>query len=148
MWRPAEEKMNTDTAASGGRIEIGRITMDVQDHVRSTETNGGIRMSGTVVEELCDGKVGALGGTGLFVGNGAECHDDGDINTPGVVKNGPEDLLDTGDTGLVEGWRVVGWKRKLGSFAVLLRGTMVRTVLGFGALVLKTLEHLFDVAGH
>ena len=34
MWCPAKEKMTTNTAASGGCIEIGCITMDVQDHVR------------------------------------------------------------------------------------------------------------------
>ena len=78
-WCPAEEKVTTDTAASGGHIEIGRITMDVQDHVGGAEPNCGIRMSGTVVEELSNGKVGASGGARLFVGNCAECHEDGDI---------------------------------------------------------------------
>ena len=96
--------MTTDAAASGGCIEVGCIAMDVQDHVRGPETNGGIRMSGTVVEELCNGKVGASGGARLFVGNCAECHEDGDIDTSGVVEDGPNDLLDTGDTGFVKGW--------------------------------------------
>ena len=105
-------------------------------------------MSGTIVEELCDGKVGALGGVCLFMGNGAECHEYGDIDAPGVIKNGPNDLLYTSDTGLVEGWRVVWWKRKLGSFAVLFWGAMVWTVLGFGAFVAEALKDLFDVAGH
>ena len=103
-WCPAEDKVTTNMASSGGRIEIGRIAMDVQDHVGGAEPNCGIRMSGTVVEELCDAKVGALGGAGLLVGNGAECHEDGDINTPGIIENCPDDLLYTSDTLFVEGW--------------------------------------------
>ena len=78
--------------------------MDVEDHVGCSEANGGIWVSGTVVEELCNRKVGALGGTRLFVGNGAEGHEDGDINTAGIVEDGADDLLDTSDTGVAEGW--------------------------------------------
>ena len=77
--------------------------MDGKDHIASMIANGGIRMSGTVVEELCDGKVCALGSAGLFVGNGAEGHEDGDIDTAGIVEDGADDLLDTSDTGVVEG---------------------------------------------
>ena len=78
--------------------------MDVQDHVGGTETNRGIWMSGTIVEELCDGEVGALGGPGLFMGNGAECHEDGDIDAPGIIENCPDNLLYMGDTLFVQGW--------------------------------------------
>ena len=85
LWAPAKEEMTTDAAASSGCIEVGCIAMDVQDYVRGLEMNGGIRMSGTVVEELCNRKVGALGGTRLFVGNCAECHEDGDVDTSGVI---------------------------------------------------------------
>ena len=77
--------------------------MDVEDHVGGPKTNGGIGMSGTVVEELCNRKVGALGGPRLFVGNCAECHEDGDIDTAGIVEDGADDLLDTSDTGVAEG---------------------------------------------
>ena len=77
--------------------------MDVEDHVGGPKTNGGIGMSGTVVEELCDGKVCALGSAGLFVGNGAEGHEDGDIDTAGIVEDGADNLLDTSDTRFAEG---------------------------------------------
>ena len=77
--------------------------MDVEDHIGCSEANGGIWVSGTVVEELCDGKVCALGSTGLFVGNGAEGHEDGDIDTAGIVEDGADDLLDTSDTGVAKG---------------------------------------------
>ena len=100
---PAEEEMATDAAASRRFIEVGGIAMDVEDHVGCSEANGGIWVSGTVVEELCNRKVGALGGTRLFVGNGAEGHEDGDINTAGIVEDGADNLLDTSDTGVAEG---------------------------------------------
>ena len=105
-------------------------------------------MSGTVVEELCNRKVGALGGTRLFVGNGAECHEDGDIDTAGIVEYGPNDLLNAGDTVFVEGWGVVRKYGKLGGFAVLFWGALMWAVLGFGAFMAKALEDLLDIARH
>ena len=78
--------------------------MDVEDHVGCSEVNGGIWVSGTVVEELCNQKVGALGGTRLFVGNGAEGHEDGDIDTAGIVEDGSDDFLNAGDAAFVKGW--------------------------------------------
>ena len=36
----------------------------------------------------------------------------------------------------------------MGGFAVLFRGPLIWTLLGFGAFVVETLEDFFDVAGH
>ena len=63
--------MTTNPAAGIGCIQIGGITVDVEDHVGGSKTNGGIRMSGTVVKKLSNGEVCAYGGSGLFMGNGA-----------------------------------------------------------------------------
>ena len=104
MGYPSKEEMATDSAAGRRFIEIGGIAMDVEDHVRSTEANGGIGVSGTVVKEVCNRKVGVLGGTCLFVGNGAERHKDGDIDTAGIVEDGSDDLLNAGDAAFVKGW--------------------------------------------
>ena len=122
--------------------------MDVEDHVGCLEANGGIWVSGTVVEELCNRKVGALGGTCLFVGNGAERHEDGDIDTAGIVEDGPDDLLNAGDTVFVKGWGVVMGYGKLGCFAVLFWGALIWAVLGFGAIMAEALEDLLDIAWH
>ena len=123
--------------------------MYIHDHVGGTITNGGIGMSGTVVEELCDGKVCALGSAGLFVGNGAEGHEDGDINTAGIVEDGPDDLLNAGDTMFVKGWGVVMGYGKLGCFAVLFWGALIWAVLGFGrCCVFVSLQHPWDIFWH
>ncbi len=54
-WCPSKEEMTTNTAASGGCIQIGCVAVNVEDHVGGPKMNGGIGMSGTVVEELSDG---------------------------------------------------------------------------------------------
>ena len=64
--------------------------------------NGGIGMSGTIVKHLVDGEICFLGSFGLFMGNGAECHKQGDIDASGILQNGTDDLLDTGDTRFVK----------------------------------------------
>ena len=67
MGYPSKEEMATDSAAGRRFIEIGGIAMDVEDHVRSTEANGGIGVSGTVVKEVCNQKVGVVGGPCLLL---------------------------------------------------------------------------------
>lgn len=94
--------MATNAAAGLGFVEIGGIAVDVKDHVGGTESDFGVGVGGTVVEELVDGEIGVFCGFCLFVGNGAEGHQEGDVHTAGVVEDGANDLLDSSDAFFVE----------------------------------------------
>jgi len=61
-----------NTGATLGGSEIGCIAVYPEDHVAGMVTDGDIRMSGAIMEELCDSFHGCLGAFGLFGGNGAQ----------------------------------------------------------------------------
>jgi hypothetical protein len=85
LWEPSEEIVATHTASSIWFVKVRSIAMNVEDHVRGAEANRCIRMGCTVIEHLFDGEVGVFGGLGLLVCNGAESHEESNVNTAGII---------------------------------------------------------------
>ncbi len=65
--------------------------------------NGGIRVGGTVVEELGDMRQCEFGWSGLLGGKGTKGNQDGGVNGSGIVEEYTNDFLDAFLVSRVEG---------------------------------------------
>lgn len=82
-------------------------------HVAGMEPEDGVRMSGTVVEEVRDGLGCSLSAFGLGRGNGAEGNEHGGVNGTCVVKESANNFLNAGDSRGGKRGRSVRWGSKL-----------------------------------
>ena len=64
LGKGTEEEVAASAAARFGRRKIGGIAVDSKNHVAGMEANFGIRVSGTVVEEVGDGESSIFGSGG------------------------------------------------------------------------------------
>ena len=145
----AEEEIAAGTGAGLGFGEVGCVAVDVEDHVAGMVADGGVRMSGAVVEQLGDGARGGFGTVGLGAGEGAEGDEQSGVDGASVVEKSTDDFLKTGDAGGGEASGEVGWRGELCVFAVDGSCPGMGRVLwpdcwGF----LEFQECFFDVAGH
>jgi hypothetical protein len=68
-------RTNKPPAQDGSRFgvgQVGRVAVNVEDHVAGAEPDGCVGVSGGVVEELVGGMFGLFGGIGLGGGDGSE----------------------------------------------------------------------------
>jgi hypothetical protein len=77
------------------------------------EADYGIRVHGTVVQELCDGKSGGDSALGLGGSESAKHHEHGRIDGLSIVQEGTDDLLQFGLAGFGEGHCGIGWSSEL-----------------------------------
>ena len=54
-WAAAEVVIASGARARFGGSQVGGVAFDPEDHVASDETHGGVRMGGTIVQEVGDG---------------------------------------------------------------------------------------------
>jgi hypothetical protein len=123
--------------------------MDIEDHVGSVKPDRGIRVCCQIIKQLlCFGKR-VLRPFRLFAPYCAECHEHGEVNSPNVVEDAPDDALDVFDVCIAEGGRRVRMEGLLGFAAKMFRlgsvGTMLMLRRG-GMLVF--LQLFDDVAWH
>ena len=85
----------------------------------------------------------------LFACNRAEGHEDGQIDSPSIVENAPDDTLDVFDVVFAQAWRCVGGEGVLCFSAILFGSRLVGAILQFrGQRMPLFLELLDDVPGH
>ena len=76
--------------------------MNVETHIASGVENGGIRVCGSVVEEV-DGCFGCcLGALGLGSSKATECNEHCVDNGAAIVKENADDFLESGDASFVK----------------------------------------------
>jgi hypothetical protein len=109
----------------------------------------GIRVGGTIVEKVRDGKGSGGGAFGLGGGNGTESDQHGGVNGAGIVEESADDFLDAME---VRGWERSGGVGRWGELdgdAIAGRDPGVGRVLGTGRKgVLEAFEGLLHIAGH
>jgi hypothetical protein len=99
--------------------QIGSVDVNVKDHVTGVDSDGCVRVSGGVVEELMGGASGLFGGVGLGGGDGAEGSAHGGVDGTGVIQEDAHDLLDAIRSVLGERGKVVDGGREFRGGAVL-----------------------------
>ena len=67
--------------------------MDVEDHVAGVETDGGVWVSGEIIEETVGGGGSVLCGFGLVGGQVVEGNEKCVVDCAGVIEEGSDDLL-------------------------------------------------------
>ena len=77
-----------------GFIEVGCVSINVENHVTGMEVNDCIRVRGCIVEESSAGLHGCLCAGSLRGGNGVESFEDGVVNGTSIVEEHPDNLLD------------------------------------------------------
>ena len=75
-----EEEETSSTRAGFGFGEVGCIAVDVEAHVTGMEANGGVRVRGSVVEQVDCGFGGGFGALGLSGGEAAKGDKHGVVN--------------------------------------------------------------------
>ena len=83
-WAAAEVVVASGARARFGGSQVGGVAFDPEDHVTSDETHGGVRMSGTIVQEVGDGFHGCLGAFGLLSGDGADGSDHRGVDSASI----------------------------------------------------------------
>jgi len=120
-----------------------------KDHVAGMVMDGGIRMSGAIIEELHDGFHGCLGTFGLLGGDGAQCSEKGAVHSSGIIQEYAHNLLNLFGVGSIKNWGSAGEVGELyfGSVLGFLPGMW--GMFGFCGWWMTQLQKcMFDVAGH
>ncbi len=78
--------------------------MDPKDHVAGMILDGGSRMHGTIIEELCDGFHGGVSALGLLGGNGTQCSEECAVHGSSIIEEHTSDLLDSCGVGGIKAW--------------------------------------------
>ena len=89
--------------AGFGLSEIRGITGDGKLHVTGMVPEDSIRVSGSIIKELCDSQGGCSRAFGLGGGDGAKGNEHSGVNGTGIVEKGANHFFDAGDIG---GWKV------------------------------------------
>ena len=123
--------------------------MDMEDHAAGVVAEGGIGMSGRVVEELGDRNGGGFGAVVLLGGERAESDEHGAVDGAGVVEEGANNVLEMCERFRVEAGGRVGVRSVLDGGAVGGRVPVMRRVVGTcGGRVKKLVDGVGDIAGH
>jgi hypothetical protein len=102
-----------------GLGEVRRVGVHIQDHVGCVELYRHVGMSGEIVEELFAFFHCQFGAFGLFASNGAEGHEDSEVDGPGIIKNASNDALDLFNVLWQKRGGCVRFNWALGSCAIL-----------------------------
>lgn len=100
----AEEEVPSGTRACVLFGEVGSVAVDVEDHAACMVPECCVWMGGSIIEELGDGNGGGCGAVVLLRGEGAEGNEHGVVDGSGIVEEGSDDGLETGELGGVERW--------------------------------------------
>lgn len=92
-WTTAQVVVAGSTGTCFGLGQVGGIAFDPQHHVAAFESDNGIGMSGTIVEEAFEGFQGGSGGSGLLLANGAKCHQHGVVHGTCIKQECANDFL-------------------------------------------------------
>ena len=145
----AEEEVAGVARTGLGFTEIGSVAVDPEVHVTCSIPNGGVRMGGSVVEQLDDLVHSGFGCCGLFRRQRVESEEHGVIDGTRVEKEGTDDFLDAGASRWWKDRGSVRRRSELSLGAVDGGCPRVGRILGpLGRWVFKALEGLFDVARH
>jgi len=87
----------------GSRV-VGSVGVVGKTHVAGEVFDDGIRMSGSIVEEVDAGLGSGRSGAGLLGSNGAEGREHGVVDCSGIVEEDTDNFTDTFDSGLIKGW--------------------------------------------
>jgi len=125
-----EKKVAACTGAGANFRKVRSIAVDVEMHFAGNEPYGGIWMGGTVVEELNNGLGCGSCSFGLGRQESTKSDKKSAVNGASVKQEGPDDLLDAGETASVEWCGVVSRWSEL-DFGAIRRGSPgVRSMLG------------------
>ena len=123
--------------------------MNVETHIASGVENGGIRVCGSVVEEVDGCFGGCLGALGLGSSKATECNEHCVVNGAAIVKENADDFLESGDASFVKGRGIIRGGCEDNFAAIDGFGERRWGMLGTGRLgCFKTLESFGDVSGH
>ena len=114
-----EHDMCAGTNAIFADIEVGSVSMGIEDHVSGAIYNTFIGIGCNVIKQLRDGIIGAFVGCCLLGANFAECNKYRDVNGARIEQEADNNFLDALDARVVQG-------RAVGRFSSILR---------FGAIV-------------
>ena len=132
-----------------GDRQVRGVAFDGEQHVTGGETDRGVGMSGTIVEQLCQFVHCGGGGVGLFgrqLTNGGK---KSGVDGAGVEEKSAEDLKNPKFVGGIDGWGGIGEGGKLGFGAVVWSLPRMRRVFRFwGRQMLKALECAFNISRH
>ncbi len=90
---PSKEEVSCSMAFCFVCTKICSIRVDVNYHMRLFKFNFYIQMHWAVIKKVFNCVCSELWGFGLFSCNCAEYHEQGDVNSPGIVKYGSNNLL-------------------------------------------------------
>ena len=142
-----EEEETSSTSAGFGFGEVGCIAVNVEAHVTGMVTNGGIRVRGSVVEQVDCGFGGGFGALGLSGGEAAKGDKHGVVNGTGIVEENAHNLADPGGCGGVQRGRGVR-SGHLDFGSILGKHMFVGAIGGGWISVAKTFKGSGNIAGH
>ena len=95
--------------------------MDIEDHVGSVKPDRAIGVCCQIIEQLLCFGHRVLRPFRLLACYHAKCHEHGEDDSAGIVKDAPNDALDVFDVCMAEGGRRVGREGMLGFAAKMFR---------------------------